>query len=63
MAGKAADVLFTGHKWSADLLTNHMDDTIYFEGTRKEVQATQEYRDLLARIQAGKEKRRVVFLG
>ena len=40
-----------------------MDDTIYFEGTRKEVQATQEYRDLLARIQAGKEKRRVVFLG
>jgi hypothetical protein len=63
VAGKAVDVLFTGHKWSADMLTKHMDDTIYFEGSRKEVQATQEYRDLLARIQAGKENRRVVFLG
>ncbi len=63
VAGKVADVLFTGHKWSADMLTKHMDDTIYFEGTRKEVQGTAEYRDLLARIQAGKEKRRVVFLG
>lgn len=63
VAGKVADVLFTGHKWSADMLTKHMDDTIYFEGSRKEVQGTAEYRDLLARIQAGKEKRRVVFLG
>ena len=33
------------------------------EGSRKDVQATQEYRELLARIQSGKEKRRVVFLG
>lgn len=63
VAGKVADMLFTGHKWSADMLTKHMDDTIYFEGTRKEAQGTAEYRDLLARIQAGKEKRRVVFLG
>ena len=63
VAGKVADVLFTGHKWSADMLISHMDDTIYFEGSRKEVQGTAEYRDLLARIQAGKEKRRVVFLG
>jgi hypothetical protein len=61
--GKVADVLFTGHKWSADMLTNHMDDTIYFEGARKDVQGTAEYRDLLERIRAGKEKRRVVFLG
>jgi len=63
VAGKVADVLFTGHKRSADMLTKHMDDTIYFEGTRTEVQGTAEYRDLLARIQAGKEKRRVVFRG
>ncbi len=63
VAGKVADLLFTGHKWSADMLTKHMDDTIYFEGSRKDVQGTAEYRDLLARIQAGKEKRRVVFLG
>jgi hypothetical protein len=63
VAGKAIDVLFTGHKWSADMLTKHMDDTIYFEGSRKDVQGTQDYRDLLARIQTGKERRRVVFLG
>ncbi len=62
-AGKVVDVLFTGHKWSADMLTKHMDDTIYFEGSRKDAQGTQEYRDLLSRIHAGKEKRRVVFLG
>jgi len=61
--GNVADMLFTGHKWSADMLTKHMDDTIYFEGTRKEAQATADYRELLARIQAGTEKRRVVFLG
>lgn len=30
--GKLADVLFTGHKWSADLLLNHMEDTIYSRG-------------------------------
>lgn len=61
--GKIADVLFTGHKWSADMLLKHMDETIYFEGKREEVQGSSEYRDLMARIRAGKEKRRVVFLG
>jgi len=63
MAGKLADLLFTGHKWSADLLMKHMGDTIYFEGTRKEAIGTPEYRDVLSRIRAGKESRRVVFLG
>lgn len=61
--GKLADVLFTGHKWSADLLLNHMEDTIYFEGSRKDVQSSPEYKEILSRIRAGKEKRRVVFLG
>lgn len=61
--GAVADTLFTGQKWAGGMLIKHMDDTIYFEGTRKEVQGTAEYRDLLSRIQAGKEKRRVVFLG
>jgi Domain of unknown function (DUF4112) len=63
VAGKIADMLFTGHKWSADMLTKHMDDTIYFEGNRKANETTQAYKDVLNRIQAGKEKRRVVFLG
>jgi hypothetical protein len=61
--GKIADVLFTGHKWSADMLLHHMEDTIYFEGARKDAQASPEYREILTRIRAGKEKRRVVFLG
>ncbi len=63
VAGKIADMLFTGHKWSADMLTKHMDDTIYFEGTRKTNEGASAYRDVLDRIKAGKEKRRVVFLG
>lgn len=61
--GAIADVLFTGHKWAADMLLKHMDETIYFEGRREDVQATSEYRDLMARVRAGKERRRVVFLG
>jgi hypothetical protein len=61
--GAIADTLFTGHKWSADMILKHMDETIYFEGSRKDAQGTAEYRELMARIQAGKEKRRVVFLG
>jgi hypothetical protein len=61
--GAVADVLFTGHKWSADMLLKHMEETIYFEGTREDALNTAEYRDLMARVRAGKEKRRVVFLG
>lgn len=61
--GKIADVLFTGHKWAADMLLKHMEDTIYFEGTRKDAANSPEYKDVLSRIRAGKEKRRVVFLG
>ncbi len=61
--GGVVDALFTGHKWAADLLLRHMDETIYFEGSREQAQASAEYRDLMARVRAGKEKRRVVFLG
>lgn len=62
-AGKLADMLFSGHKWSADLLVKHMAETIYFEGARKDVMNTPEYRDIVNRIRNGKETRRVVFLG
>ena len=58
-----ADALFTGHKWSANLLLKHMDETIYIEGTRETVKARPEYIDLMARVRAGKEKRRIIFLG
>ncbi len=63
LASSFADTLFTGHKWSANLLLKHMDDTIYIEGTREKVKDRPEYAELLARIRAGKEKRRIVFLG
>ncbi|MBX3481614.1 MAG: DUF4112 domain-containing protein [Caulobacter sp.] len=61
--GAIADAFFTGHKWSADLLLKHMEETIYFEGTRREAMHSVEYRDLMSRVRAGKESRRVVFLG
>ncbi|HYE45555.1 MAG TPA: DUF4112 domain-containing protein [Caulobacter sp.] len=61
--GGITDALFSGHKWAADMLLKHMEETIYFEGTRDEASGTAEYRDLMARVRAGKEKRRVVFLG
>jgi hypothetical protein len=60
--GGIADALFQGHKWSADMLLRHMDETIYFEGDRNMVMGSSEYRDLMTRIRAGKEKRRVIFL-
>ncbi|MDO9247462.1 MAG: DUF4112 domain-containing protein, partial [Phenylobacterium sp.] len=44
VAGKLADLLFTGHKWSADMLLKHMEDTIYFEGTRKDAANSPEYK-------------------
>lgn len=62
-AGAVADAFFTGHKWSADLLLKHMEETIYFEGTREQAMHTVEYRDLMARVRVGKETRRIVFLG
>lgn len=62
-AGAVADALFTGHKWAADMLLKHMEETIYFEGTREEALHTIEYRDLMGRVRAGKEDRRIIFLG
>lgn len=58
-----ADTFFTGHKWSANLLLKHMDETIYVEGTAAQARTRPEYADLMASIRAGKEKRRIVFLG
>lgn len=61
--GGIIDALFTGHKWAADILLKHMSETIYFEGSRDAAMQSAEYRDLMARVRAGKEARRVVFLG
>ena len=58
-----ADTLFTAHKWSANLLTKHMDNTVYLEGSPQQARANPQYTELLARSRAGQEKRRIVFLG
>jgi hypothetical protein len=62
-AGGIIDALFTGHKWAANLLLKHMEETIYFEGRRADVKDSREYAELISRVRSGKEKRRVVFLG
>jgi len=63
------DAFFTGHTWAADVLLKHMDETIYYEGTRAAAEADPEFR---ARLEAmaqerratGKAKmKRIVYLG
>jgi Domain of unknown function (DUF4112) len=57
--GEVAAAAFRAHKISADLIAKAMDDTLYVEGHKGDP----EYDDILARVRAGKEKRRVVYLG
>jgi hypothetical protein len=56
------DTLFTGHKWSANLLLKHMDNTVYVEGSREEARGRPDHEELMARVRAGREKRRIVYL-
>ena len=53
--------LFRAHKWSADLMLKAIDGTLYIEGATDP--SNPEYAQVLARIRAGEEQRRVVFLG
>ena len=68
VAPAVADMLFTGHKWASNVLLKHMDETIYYEGTRNEAAADREFRDHLAGLAAQqgpggpKAKRRIVYL-
>jgi hypothetical protein len=61
-AGGLVDMLFTAHKWSANLLLANMDHTLYIEGDRQAAVAAPEYIALMARISSGEERRRIVFL-
>jgi len=54
-----AAAAFRAHKISADMIARAMDDTLYIEGHKGDP----EYADVLARVRAGTEKRRVVYLG
>lgn len=57
--GSAADMFFTGHKWAANILLKHIDETLYVEGRHDDLANA----DILASLRGGKERRRVVFLG
>ena len=59
IVGELAAAAFRAHKISADMIAKAMDDTLYIEGHKGDP----EYADVLARVRAGKEKRRVVYLG
>ena len=63
------DVFFTGHAWAADALLKHMDETIYYDGTREEAEADEGFRDVLRQMAderkagGGKaRKKRIVYL-
>jgi hypothetical protein len=68
IAPAVVDMVFTGHKWAADALIRHMDETIYYEGTRAEAEADPAFREHLVslaearRAGAGPHKRRIVYL-
>jgi hypothetical protein len=52
-------MFFTGHKWAANILLKHIDETLYVEGRHDDPANA----DILAGLRTGKERRRVVFLG
>jgi hypothetical protein len=54
-----ADTLFTGHKWAANMLLKHMDETLYVEGGPDDARNA----EVMAGVRSRKERRRVVFLG
>jgi hypothetical protein len=61
LAGQIAVDLFRGHKWAADLLVRAIDQTLYVDGPNDP--ASPAYAEAAAQVRAGREKRRVVFLG
>ncbi len=61
LAGQIAVDLFRGHKWAADVLVKAIDQTLYVEGPKDT--ASPAYAEVMARLKADRQKRRVVFLG
>jgi len=57
-----ADVLFTGHKWASNRLLKHMEETLYYEGSRQEAEADPRFREAVAAMRHVGDRRRIVFL-
>jgi len=58
-----ADMLFTGHRWAADALLRHLDETVYYPGTRAEAEADHHFQADQAQRRTHGRRRRVVHLG
>lgn len=62
------DIFFTGHTWAADALLKHMDETIYYDGSRDEAETDADFREHLKKLAAERKaggkpaKRRIVYL-
>lgn len=56
-----ADTLFTGHKWAANLLLRHMEETLYIEAGL-EARSGHQHAELMSRVKSKTEKRRIVYL-
>ncbi len=62
LAPAVADLLFTGHKWAADALLKHMDETVYYPGSRVAAQADRHFQEEQLVLQAEGRRPRVVYL-
>ena len=63
VVGNLAAGLFAGHKIAADMIVKAMDDTVYVEGSHAEASRDPEVAAVLAAARAGREHRRIIFLG
>lgn len=67
-APAVADMMFTGHKWAANALLEHLDETLYYEGSKADAEADPEFRehllDLAEQRRAGAplKAKRIVYL-
>ena len=68
LAPAVADMVFTGHKWAADALLKHLDETLYYEGSKHDAEADPAFRqhlqDLAGRRRSGAplKAKRIVYL-
>lgn len=55
--------LFRAHRMSAQMMTRAIDETLYIEGRRGETPEHLDDAAALSEVRAGRDRRRVVFLG
>ena len=63
IGGDVVAGLFRAHRMSAQMMIKSIDDTIYIEGRREQTPEHPDDVAALADVRAGRDRRRVVFLG